>query len=171
MSRGSGIWPLEIRARSQKSRRHAVPARQQGHHPDGAKVRDEELTSGPVQVITRIPKLRVPAPAAPGPYPTAPGSSRPARPCRCRCRTPGPGTAFSGRAVHASVTSSIRPSPRLAANRKAAAARQRNILGPARRTTSITGRSARHYQANRPHKQPQVFGDPALGRMLRSYLP
>ena len=24
---------------------------------------------------------------------TAPGSSRPARPCRCRCRTPGPGTA------------------------------------------------------------------------------
>src|SRR6266516_1691780 len=30
---------------------------------------------------------------APGPYPMAPGSSPPARPCRCRCRTPGPGTA------------------------------------------------------------------------------
>jgi hypothetical protein len=33
------------------------------------------------------------ASAASGPYPMAPGSSRPARPCRYRCRTPGPGTA------------------------------------------------------------------------------
>jgi hypothetical protein len=33
------------------------------------------------------------ASAAPDHDRMAPGSSRPARPCRCRCRTPGPGTA------------------------------------------------------------------------------
>src|SRR6266704_6216990 len=33
------------------------------------------------------------ASAAPDHDLMAPGSSRPARPCRCRCRTPGPGTA------------------------------------------------------------------------------
>jgi hypothetical protein len=93
MSRDLGSGPcFEIRARSQNPRRHAVPARQQGHHPDGAMIR-EELTSGAGSGDHAHTEAACPGPAAPGPYPTAPGSSRPARPCRCRCRTPGPGTA------------------------------------------------------------------------------
>jgi hypothetical protein len=63
---GSGPY-LEIGARSQNSRRHAVPARQQGHHPDGAGIREEELASGASSGDHAHTEAACPGPAAPGP--------------------------------------------------------------------------------------------------------
>jgi hypothetical protein len=75
--------------------------------------------AGPVQVITRMPRLRASTPAATRVL-IRRHLDRRGQPglADADAAHPVPVQRVSGRAVYASVTSSIRPSPRLAANRK-----------------------------------------------------
>jgi hypothetical protein len=89
-------------------------------------------------VITRIPKLRVPAPAAPGPLSDGTWivATSPALPM------PMPHTRSRYSVLAAALFTRRSPLP-----------------SPTRRTTRITGRSARHYQAGPPSQAVAVFGD------------
>ena len=157
---GSGPY-LEIAARSQNSRRHAVPARQQGHHPDGAGIREEELASGARSGDHAHTEAACPGPRRAGSFirrhldrRDQPGLAD------VDAAHPVPVQRVSGRAVYASVTSSIRPSPRLAANRKKPPPHSRAIPRPhAADDLHNWTICAPLPWPTRPHKQSQVFGD------------